>query len=76
MVDPLQVGFPPPVMEIVTVAGAEEFTVMVIALLVAVLGTAHTELAVSTQEINADEGSVVLLNVGLLPPEFTPFTFH
>lgn len=74
-VAPLQIGLPP-LSVTDSVAGAEENTVRLTALLVAVLGTAHTELAVITQVMLDELLMVELVKTALLLPELTPFTFH
>ena len=50
--------------------------VIVIALLVAVAGTAHVAFDVITQVTIAPLVRVVVVKVALLVPAFVPFTFH
>ena len=52
------------------------FTVMVIELEVAVAVVTQVELDVITQVTTCPLVSDVVVNIGLLVPAFTPFTFH
>ena len=52
------------------------FTVIVIVFDVAGLPVAQVALDVNTQVTNCPFVKVVVENVGLLTPTFTPFTFH
>lgn len=62
---------------IVMVGGAVEFTVMVMALLVAVVGLAQDTVLVSTQVITSPLTKVPLTYVLLVAPEIlVPFFFH
>ncbi len=52
------------------------FTVIVTALLVAVVGDAHEALLVITTVTTSLFAKVLVAKVLLLVPAFTPFTFH
>ena len=65
-----------PCAALMVMVGVTLATVIVIAFEVAVAGEAHDELEVITQVTTAPLVSVVLVNVALLVPAFTPFTFH
>ena len=54
----------------------DDVTVMVMALLVAVVGMAHAALLVSTTVTTSLLFKIVDENVALLVPAFTPFTLH
>lgn len=63
-------------MAIETDAGAFEFTVMVMAELLAVAGLGQTAFEITTQVTFALFDKLVLLKEGLLVPTLLPFTFH
>jgi len=62
--------------EIATLAGRFGFTVVVMEFDVAGEPVAQTALEVITTVTICPFVSVVVVNVGLLVPAFTPFTFH
>ena len=62
--------------EVMETAGMTLVAVMVITLLAAVEGLAHGSLLVSTTDTLSLSARVAEVNVGLLVPAFTPFTFH
>ena len=53
-----------------------ELTVMVIAVLVAVVGAAHAALLVNTQVTSCPLVNEEVVKVDELLPAFVPFTFH
>jgi hypothetical protein len=61
---------------IFTLAGKLGFTVIVTALLVAGLPVAHIAFDVITTVTTSLLDKVLVVNVALLLPAFTPFTFH
>jgi hypothetical protein len=74
--EPAHVGFDPAVMAIATDGTTKGLTVMVIPALVAVVGLAHGELDVKIQVTICPFVKVVVVNVGLLVPAFTPLICH
>jgi hypothetical protein len=73
---PAHIGFVPAVMAIATDGTNTGFTVMVIPALVAVVGLAHGELDVKIQVTICPFVKVMVVNVGLLVPAFTPLICH
>ena len=73
---PAHSGFVPDVNAMATAGVRLALITMVIPLDVAVVGLAHVKLEVITQVTICPLVKVVVVNVGLLVPAFTPFTFH
>ena len=73
---PVHFGLVPLVIAMVMVGVTLGFTVIVIALDVAVKGLAQLKLLVITQVTICPFVNVVVVNVALLVPAFTPFTSH
>ena len=71
---PLQIGFEAATIAMLGVTLL--FTVIVTALLVAVVGDAHEALLVITTVTTSLFAKVLVAKVLLLVPAFTPFTFH
>jgi hypothetical protein len=74
--EPAHIGLVPEVSAIATEGTSTGFTVMVMPALVAVVGLAQVALEVSIQVTTWPLVNVVVVNVALLVPAFTPFTCH
>ncbi len=73
---PAQAGLVPVVKEAETAGATDGLIVIVIPALVAVVGLAQAELEVITQVTTCPLVNVLDVNVALLVPALTPFTFH
>ena len=76
MLVPEHIGLLPVVIAIETAGTRVAFTVIVIPKLVAVVGLAQDELDVIMQVTISPFTKVVVVNVVLFIPAFTPFTCH
>ena len=75
-VDPAQVGLVPEVKAIETAGTSDEFTTIVIGVLVAVVGLAHDEFEVKMHVTTCPFVNVEDVKVAEFVPAFVPFTCH